>query len=32
MDVAQTFHLPIVYLVDCPGFLIGLEAEKTGTI
>jgi acetyl-CoA carboxylase carboxyltransferase component len=32
VDVAQTFHLPIVYLVDCPGFLIGLEAEKTGTI
>ena len=31
-DLAQTFHLPIVYLVDCPGFLIGLEAEKTGTI
>ena len=32
VDMAQTFHLPIVYLVDCPGFLIGLEAERTGTI
>ena len=32
VDLARTFHLPIVYLVDCPGFLIGLEAEKTGTI
>jgi acetyl-CoA carboxylase carboxyltransferase component len=32
VDTAQTFHLPIVYLVDCPGFLIGLEAEQTGTI
>ena len=32
VDIAQTFHLPIVYLVDCPGFLIGLEAEQTGTI
>jgi acetyl-CoA carboxylase carboxyltransferase component len=32
VDIAQTFHLPIVYLVDCPGFLIGLDAEKTGTI
>ncbi|HUG36354.1 MAG TPA: carboxyl transferase domain-containing protein, partial [Candidatus Limnocylindrales bacterium] len=31
-DFAQTFHLPMVYLVDCPGFLIGLEAERTGTI
>ncbi|HSE93803.1 MAG TPA: carboxyl transferase domain-containing protein [Methylomirabilota bacterium] len=32
VDVAQTFHLPVVYLVDCPGFLIGLDAERTGTI
>jgi len=32
VDLAQTFHLPIVYLVDCPGFRIGLEAEQTGTI
>ncbi|MBI2207448.1 MAG: methylmalonyl-CoA carboxyltransferase [Candidatus Rokubacteria bacterium] len=32
VDTAQTFHLPIVHLVDCPGFLIGLEAERTGTI
>jgi acetyl-CoA carboxylase carboxyltransferase component len=32
VDIAETFHLPIVYLVDCPGFLIGLDAEKTGTI
>jgi len=32
VDIAQTFHLPVVYLVDCPGFLIGLDAERTGTI
>ena len=32
VDLAQTFHLPVVYLMDCPGFLIGLEAEKTATI
>jgi acetyl-CoA carboxylase carboxyltransferase component len=32
VDTAQTFHLPVVYLVDCPGFLIGLDAERTGTI
>ncbi|MDP2626186.1 MAG: carboxyl transferase domain-containing protein [Candidatus Rokubacteria bacterium] len=32
VDLAQTFHLPVVYLVDCPGFLIGLDAEQTGTI
>jgi acetyl-CoA carboxylase carboxyltransferase component len=27
---ADTFHLPIIYLVDCPGFMIGLESEKEG--
>ena len=32
VDTADTFHLPIVYLADCPGFQIGLEAEKNGTI
>jgi acetyl-CoA carboxylase carboxyltransferase component len=32
VDLAQTFHLPVVYLVDCPGFIIGLDAEQTGTI
>jgi acetyl-CoA carboxylase carboxyltransferase component len=32
VDLAQTFHLPIVYLVDCPGFLIGSQAEQSGTI
>ena len=32
VDLAETFHLPVVYLMDCPGFLIGPEAEKTATI
>ena len=32
VDLAETFHLPVVYFQDCPGFLIGLEAEKTATI
>jgi len=32
VDLAETFHLPVVYLMDCPGFMIGLEAEKTATI
>ena len=32
VDLAQTFHLPVVYLCDCPGFLIGLEAERSATI
>jgi acetyl-CoA carboxylase carboxyltransferase component len=30
VDLAQVFHLPVVHLVDCPGFLIGPEAEKEG--
>ena len=32
IDLATTFHLPLVHLVDCPGFLIGLQAEQEGTI
>src|SRR3954454_9541557 len=32
VDLANTFHLPIVHLVDVPGFIIGVEAEKAGTI
>jgi acetyl-CoA carboxylase carboxyltransferase component len=32
VDLAQVFHLPVVHLVDIPGFLIGLEAEQAGTI
>jgi len=32
VDMCQTFHLPIANLIDQPGILIGLEAEKKGTI
>jgi acetyl-CoA carboxylase carboxyltransferase component len=32
VDLAQTFHLPVVHLVDCPGFVVGLQAEKSATI
>lgn len=32
IDLAETFHLPVVYLMDCPGFGVGLAAEKTATI
>lgn len=32
VDLANTFHLPVVHLVDVPGFVIGVEAEKAGTI
>lgn len=32
VDLAETFHLPVVNFVDIPGFLIGPEAEQSGTI
>src|SRR3546814_13681398 len=28
VDLAETFHMPAVYSADCPGFLVGLEAER----
>ena len=32
VDLAETFHLPVVYLCDCPGFMIGVDAERSATI
>jgi acetyl-CoA carboxylase carboxyltransferase component len=32
VDLAETFHLPVVHLVDNPGFLIGTRAERAATI
>jgi acetyl-CoA carboxylase carboxyltransferase component len=32
VDMAQTFHLPIIHLVDCPGFQVGLAAESSAVI
>jgi acetyl-CoA carboxylase carboxyltransferase component len=32
VDLAQVFHLPVVHLVDVPGFLIGPDAERDATI
>jgi acetyl-CoA carboxylase carboxyltransferase component len=32
VDLAQTFQLPVVHLVDIPGFLIGKEAEASGVM
>jgi acetyl-CoA carboxylase carboxyltransferase component len=32
IDLASLFHLPLVHLVDCPGFLIGLQSEQEATI
>jgi len=32
VEMCDTFHLPIVNFVDQPGFMIGPEAERNGTI
>ena len=32
VDTCQTFHLPVVHLVDCMGFSVGLAAESSGTM
>lgn len=32
VDLADTFHLPIVYLMDVPGFMIGRQAELDATL
>jgi acetyl-CoA carboxylase carboxyltransferase component len=32
VDFCDQFHLPVVNFVDIPGFVIGTEAEKAGTI
>lgn len=32
VDLAETFHLPVVHLVDIPGFRVGREAEEQATI
>ena len=32
VDLCDTFHLPVVHLVDQPGFMVGLAGEQAGTI
>ena len=32
IELADTFHLPVVNFVDEPGFMIGPDAEQAGTI
>ena len=31
-EVCDQFHIPLVFLVDVPGFMIGPEAEAMGTL
>jgi len=32
LNLADTFHLPVVAFMDHPGMLIGLDAERAGTL
>ena len=32
IEFCDTFHIPLIYLVDVPGFMIGQAAEKEGTL
>jgi len=32
MQLCDTFHLPMVYLADEPGFMVGLEAQRQGIV
>ncbi len=30
IDLADTFHLPVIHFVDCPGFAVGAKHERAG--
>ncbi|KAI9002873.1 carboxyl transferase [Hyaloraphidium curvatum] len=32
LGIAATFHLPCISFVDCPGFAVGTQSEKAGTL
>lgn len=32
LKVCDTFHLPLVYFADEPGFMVGLDSEKQGIV
>ncbi|KAA3633594.1 MAG: propionyl-CoA carboxylase [Proteobacteria bacterium] len=32
MELCDTFHIPLVFLVDVPGFMVGLKAEQEATL
>ena len=32
IEMCDTFHIPIIYLVDQPGFMVGPQAESAGTL
>ena len=32
ITLCDTFHIPLVFLVDVPGFMVGLQAEQAATL
>jgi len=32
ITLCDTFHIPVVFLVDVPGFMVGLQAEQAATL
>src|SRR3546814_2683618 len=32
IELCDTFHIPLVFLVDIPGFMVGLQAEQAGVL
>lgn len=32
ITLCDTFHIPIIFLVDVPGFMVGLQAEQAATL
>jgi acetyl-CoA carboxylase carboxyltransferase component len=32
VELCDTFHIPLIFLVDVPGFMVGRDAEAAGTL
>lgn len=32
MELCDTFHIPLIFFVDVPGFMVGTKAEEEGTL
>jgi acetyl-CoA carboxylase carboxyltransferase component len=32
MEMCDTFHIPLIFLVDVPGFMVGTQAEAAATL
>jgi acetyl-CoA carboxylase carboxyltransferase component len=32
MELCDTFHIPLVFFVDVPGFMVGMKAEQEGAL